>query len=106
VRESLEGMACSSAAQNMSVVSKLQSSNYFLLNTSNTEALQQGEAYFQKRRWFRLSFQKLVFGSGKSLLIRFYVKNYIYLVRNVTLVINWYASPRGQKRLEENTSTT
>ena len=99
VRESLEGMACHLAAQNMSS-EQIAELKLLLIEHEQHEALQQGEAYFQKEGDLDFHF-KIVFGSGNQLLIRLLCEELYYLVRMYRYQFGM-ASPRAKKAFREH----
>lgn len=99
VRESLEGMACHLAAQNMNA-EQIAELKLLLIEHEKNEALQQGEAYFQKEGDVDFHF-KIVMGSGNQLLIRLLCEELYYLVRMYRFQFGM-ASPRAKKAFKEH----
>ena len=99
VRESLEGMACYLAAQNMTK-EQIAELRALLHEHEKHEALQQGEAYFQKAGDLDFHF-KIVFGSANQLLIRLLCEELYYLVRMYRYQFGM-ASPRAKKAFHEH----
>lgn len=99
VRESLEGMACFLAAQNMNAaqISELKA---LLHEHEQHESLQQGEAYYQKEGDLDFHF-KIVMGSGNQLLIRLLCEELYFLVRMYRYQFGM-ASPRAKKAFGEH----
>ena len=99
VRESLEGMACRLAAQNMSPEQIAELKNLLVQHQAN-EKLQQGEAYYQKEG--DLDFHYLIVqGSGNQLLIRLLCEELYYLVRMYRYQFGM-ASPRAKRAFSEH----
>ena len=99
VRESLEGMACRLAAQNMTdeQINELKS---LLEQHQANEKLQLGEAYFQKEG--DLDFHYLIVqGSHNQLLIRLLCEELYYLVRMYRYQFGM-ASPRAKRAFSEH----
>lgn len=99
VRESLEGMACYLAAQNMTAA-QIAELRELLADHEKNEALQQGEAYFQKAGDLDFHF-KIVFGSANQLLIRLLCEELYFLVRMYRFQFGM-ASPRAKKAFTEH----
>lgn len=99
VRESLEGMACNLAAQNMSA-EQLAELKALLVEHEQHESLQQGQAYFQKEGDLDFHF-KIVMGSGNQLLIRLLCEELYFLVRMYRYQFGM-ASPRAKKAFREH----
>ena len=99
VRESLEGMACRLAAQNMNSEQIAELKNLLVQHQAN-EKLQQGEAYYQKEGDLDFHF-KIVQGSGNQLLIRLLCEELYYLVRMYRYQFGM-ASPRAQRAFSEH----
>ncbi|MEP1446816.1 MAG: GntR family transcriptional regulator [Paraglaciecola sp.] len=99
VRESLEGMACRLAAQNMSV-KQIADLKYLLDVHNKHESLQQGEAYIQQEGDVDFHF-RIVMGSGNKLLIRLLCEELYYLVRMYRYQFGM-ASPRAKKAFSEH----
>jgi DNA-binding GntR family transcriptional regulator len=99
VRESLEGMACRLAAQNMTPVQIAELKNLLVQHQAN-EKLQQGEAYFQKEGDLDFHYM-IVQGSGNQLLIRLLCEELYYLVRMYRYQFGM-ASPRAKRAFSEH----
>ncbi|MFT5674922.1 MAG: DNA-binding GntR family transcriptional regulator [Paraglaciecola sp.] len=99
VRESLEGMACRLAAQNMTSEQLAELKDLLEQHQSN-EKLQQGQAYFQKEG--DLDFHYLIVqGSHNQLLIRLLCEELYYLVRMYRYQFGM-ASPRAKRAFSEH----
>ena len=99
VRESLEGMACRLAAQNMTG-EQINELKALLEQHQANEKLQLGEAYFQKEG--DLDFHYLIVqGSHNQLLIRLLCEELYYLVRMYRYQFGM-ASPRAKRAFSEH----
>jgi DNA-binding GntR family transcriptional regulator len=99
VRESLEGMACRLAAQNMTS-EQLSELKDLLEQHQSNEKLQLGQAYFQKEG--DLDFHYLIVqGSHNQLLIRLLCEELYYLVRMYRYQFGM-ASPRAKRAFSEH----
>lgn len=99
VRESLEGMACRLAAQNMTAEQIVELKRLLQVHQQN-EALQQGQAYIQKEG--DLDFHYLIVqGSHNHLLIRLLCEELYYLVRMYRYQFGM-ASPRAKRAFSEH----
>ena len=99
VRESLEGMACRLAAQNMTSEQLAELKDLLEQHQAN-EKLQLGQAYFQKEG--DLDFHYLIVqGSHNQLLIRLLCEELYYLVRMYRYQFGM-ASPRAKRAFSEH----
>ncbi|MFT4939260.1 MAG: DNA-binding GntR family transcriptional regulator [Paraglaciecola sp.] len=99
VRESLEGMACRLAAQNMTS-EQIKELKALLEQHQTNEKLQLGQAYFQKEG--DLDFHYLIVqGSHNQLLIRLLCEELYYLVRMYRYQFGM-ASPRAKRAFSEH----
>lgn len=99
VRESLEGMACRLAAENMSPT-EIDDLKQLLRVHQQNESLQQGDAYIQKEGDLDFHF-RIVMGSGNALLVRLLCHELYYLVRMYRFQFGM-ASPRAKKAFSEH----
>lgn len=99
VRESLEGMACRLAAQNMTE-QQLTELKELLKSHQENEKLQQGQAYIQKEGDLDFHFQ-IVQGSNNQMLIRLLCEELYYLVRMYRYQFGM-ASPRAKRAFTEH----
>lgn len=99
VRESLEGMACRLAAQNMSK-DEVQELRHLLINHQQNEELQQGQSYFQKEGDLDFHY-RIVMGSHNQLLIRLLCEELYYLVRMYRYQFGM-SSPRAKRAFSEH----
>jgi DNA-binding GntR family transcriptional regulator len=99
VRESLEGMACFLASQNMTS-EQITELKALLHEHEQYESLQQGQAYYQKEGDLDFHF-KIVMGSGNQLLIRLLCEELYFLVRMYRYQFGM-ASPRAKKAFGEH----
>lgn len=99
VRESLEGMACRLAAQNMNTHQVTQLTVLLNLHQQN-ESLQKGQAYIQKEGDLDFHYQ-IVMGSGNALLIRLLCEELYYLVRMYRYQFGM-PSPRAKRAFSEH----
>ena len=99
VRESLEGMACRLAAENMTST-QIEDLKHLLEVHNQHESLQQGQAYIQKEGDLDFHFQ-IVMGSGNKLLIRLLCEELYYLVRMYRYQFGM-ASPRAKRAFSEH----
>lgn len=99
VRESLEGMACRLAAQNMSSID-IKNLKSLLDEHQQHESLQKGQAYIQKEGDLDFHYQ-IVMGSGNALLIRLLCEELYYLVRMYRYQFGM-PSPRAKRAFSEH----
>ena len=99
VRESLEGMACRLAAQNMTS-KQIEDLKHLLEVHNQNKSLQQGQAYIQEEGDLDFHFC-IVMGSGNKLLIRLLCEELYYLVRMYRYQFGM-ASPRAKRALFEH----
>jgi DNA-binding GntR family transcriptional regulator len=99
VRESLEGMACRLAAQNMSSI-EIDNLKSLLDQHQQNESLQKGQAYIQKEGDLDFHYQ-IVMGSGNALLIRLLCEELYYLVRMYRYQFGM-PSPRAKRAFSEH----
>ncbi len=99
VRESLEGMACRLAAQNMTT-QQIEELKQLLETHQENEKLQQGQAYIQKEG--DLDFHYLIVqGSHNHMLIRLLCEELYFLVRMYRYQFGM-ASPRAKRAFSEH----
>lgn len=99
VRESLEGMACRLAAQNMSSI-EIDNLKSLLDQHQQNESLQKGQAYIQKEGDLDFHYQ-IVMGCGNGLLIRLLCEELYYLVRMYRYQFGM-PSPRAKRAFSEH----
>ncbi|MGJ8682548.1 GntR family transcriptional regulator [Paraglaciecola sp.] len=101
VRESLEGMACRLAAQNMSD-DQIQELRALLNKHQQAAPLIKGQAYIQKEGDLDFHY-RIVLGSGNALLIRLLCEELYYLVRMYRFQFGM-PSPRAKRAFGEHQS--
>ncbi|MCF2947155.1 GntR family transcriptional regulator [Paraglaciecola aquimarina] len=99
VRESLEGMACRLAAQNMSE-NQIVQLNELLNIHQQDEPLQRGQGYIQQEGDLDFHYQ-IVMGSGNKQLIRLLCEELYYLVRMYRYQFGM-PSPRAKRAFNEH----
>jgi DNA-binding GntR family transcriptional regulator len=99
VRESLEGMACRLAAENMTPAQLMELKDLLAQHQKN-ESLQQGQAYFQQEGDLDFHFL-IVLGSANKMLIRLLCEELYYLVRMYRYQFGM-ASSRAKRAFSEH----
>lgn len=99
VRESLEGMACRLAAENMTST-EIRNLKSLLDGHQQNESLRNGQAYIQKEGDLDFHYQ-IVMGSGNALLIRLLCEELYYLVRMYRYQFGM-PSPRAKRAFSEH----
>jgi DNA-binding GntR family transcriptional regulator len=99
VRESLEGMACRLAAQNMTTQQVFELKSLLAVHEQQ-QSLQQGQAYIQQEGDLDFHFC-IVMGSRNKMLIRLLCEELYYLVRMYRYQFGM-ASPRAKKAFNEH----